>query len=98
MSQPYKEPEYDIKINTSTHLRAEDDASGTPILKNQNSTSEVISHSPSVENTPTMPSYKSGYIRWFVLFNACCFLIGSYFCFDNPGPIEKTLEEDLKIS
>ena len=24
--------------------------------------------------------------------------MGSYFCYDNPGPIEKTMEEDLDIS
>jgi hypothetical protein len=24
--------------------------------------------------------------------------MGSYFCYDNPGPIEKTLEKDLNIS
>ena len=36
--------------------------------------------------------------RWAMLFFACCFLFGSYFCYDNPGPIEETLEKDLKIS
>lgn len=25
--------------------------------------------------------------RWLMLFFACCFLFGSYFCYDNPGPI-----------
>jgi hypothetical protein len=24
--------------------------------------------------------------------------MGSYFCYDNPGPIEETLENDLKIN
>ncbi len=33
-----------------------------------------------------------------MLLFGCCFLLGSYFCYDNPGPIEKTLEEDLNIS
>ena len=33
-----------------------------------------------------------------MLFFGCCFLLGSYFCYDNPGPIEETLEKDLDIS
>lgn len=37
-------------------------------------------------------------IRWFALFLACSFLLGSYFCYDNPGPIEKTMEKYLDIS
>jgi nitrate/nitrite transporter NarK len=43
-------------------------------------------------------TYKEGLIRWFTLFNACVFLVGSYFCYDNPGPIETTMEADLGIS
>ncbi len=42
--------------------------------------------------------YKQGPVRWFVLFNACCFLLGSYVCYDNPGPIESTMEKNLNIS
>jgi MFS family permease len=33
-----------------------------------------------------------------MLFFGCCFLLGSYFCYDNPGVIEDTLEKDLNIS
>jgi hypothetical protein len=33
-----------------------------------------------------------------MLFFGCCFLLGSYFCYDNPGPIESTLEKDLDIN
>jgi MFS family permease len=32
-----------------------------------------------------------------MLFMACCFLLGSYFCYDNPGPIESQLEDDFHI-
>lgn len=32
------------------------------------------------------------------MFFGCAYLFGSYFCYDNPGPIEKTLEKDLRIS
>ncbi len=32
-----------------------------------------------------------------MLFFGCCFLLGSYFCYDNPGVIEDTIEKDLKI-
>ena len=33
-----------------------------------------------------------------MLFFGCCFLLGSYFCYDNPGPIEKTLESDPSLN
>lgn len=33
-----------------------------------------------------------------MLFFGCCFLLGSYFCYDNPGPIENTMEKDFGIS
>lgn len=26
---------------------------------------------------------------------ACCFLMGSYFCYDNPGPIKTQLEDNF---
>jgi len=29
---------------------------------------------------------------------ACCFLLGSYYCYDNPGVIETQLEEQFDIS
>ena len=32
-----------------------------------------------------------------MLFMACCFMLGSYFCYDNPGPLETQLERDLHI-
>lgn len=53
--------------------------------------------SPMSEDKRQGPSYKQGLVRWFVLFNACCFLLGSYFCYDNPGPIEKTMKNSLRI-
>lgn len=28
---------------------------------------------------------------------ACNFLLGSYFCYDNPGPLETQLEEQFKL-
>lgn len=32
-----------------------------------------------------------------MLFMACCFLLGSYYCYDIPGVIEKPLEESFNI-
>lgn len=36
----------------------------------------------------TYVDLKKTNMRWCMLFMACCFLLGSYFCYDNPGPIE----------
>jgi len=32
-----------------------------------------------------------------MLFMACNFLLGSYFCYDNPGPLETQLEEQFHL-
>ena len=31
--------------------------------------------------------------RWLMLSFGCFFLMGSYFCFDNPAPLKHTLQE-----
>jgi MFS family permease len=36
-------------------------------------------------------------MRWCMLFMACNFLLGSYFCYDNPGPLETQLEKQFGI-
>lgn len=36
-------------------------------------------------------------VRWFMLVLTCCFVLGSYFCYDNPGPLETQLEHDLNL-
>jgi len=71
----------------------DDLSKGEPFTKNDDT--DLINKPGNVKEVKT---YKQGFIRWFVLFNACCFLIGSYFCYDNPGPIETTMESDLGIS
>jgi len=38
------------------------------------------------------------YVRWVMLGLACCFLLGSYFCYDNPGPLETQLERDFHMN
>jgi hypothetical protein len=52
------------------------------------------------ESTDAEPekSFRKSAWRWLMLFFGCCFLLGSYFCYDNPGPIENTMEKDLNIS
>jgi len=34
-----------------------------------------------------MKTFRETNWRWLMLFFGCCFLLGSYFCYDNPGPI-----------
>ena len=36
-------------------------------------------------------------VRWGMLVLTCCFVLGSYFCYDNPGPLETQLEHDLNL-
>jgi len=31
---------------------------------------------------------RKGPVRWVMLFMACCFLLGSYFCYDIPATIK----------
>lgn len=35
--------------------------------------------------------------RWLMLFFACTFLVGNYFCFDNPSVLQNQMEDVLKI-
>ena len=36
--------------------------------------------------------------RWLMLVFGCFFLMGSYFCFDNPAPLKNTLINDYGLS
>ena len=36
-------------------------------------------------------------MRWFILFLACNFYFGAYYCYDNFGPIETEIKEELNI-
>jgi predicted MFS family arabinose efflux permease len=36
-------------------------------------------------------------MRWVMLLMACCFTLGSTFCYDNPGPLETQLEKDFHM-
>ena len=36
--------------------------------------------------------------RWLMLAFGCFFLMGSYFCFDNPAPLKNTLINDYGLS
>ena len=35
--------------------------------------------------------------RFVMLFLACAFLVGNYFCYDNPSVLEKQMERSLNI-
>jgi len=65
-----------------------------PLLQSQ----ENNSRNDSTSSLPKAKTFRQSWWRWLMLFFGCCFLLGSYFCYDNPGPIEKTMEDDLKIS
>lgn len=96
-----KDQDIDIKINMSTNLKSEKDNDSTigapAYLGEPKADDKLLSEqgSPSINKKKT---YKQGPIRWLALLFACCFLMGSYFCFDNPGPIEKTMEKHLDIT
>ena len=37
-------------------------------------------------------------IRWLMLTMACCFLLGSYYCYDIPGAIESSFKEQFDLT
>lgn len=49
---------------------------------------QTTSGAPS-DQVQTGKNMKKTWIRWLMLFMACCFLLGSYYCFDNPSVLEK---------
>lgn len=43
--------------------------------------------------TAPLKNYRKTNIRWCMLAMACFYMIGSNFCYDNPGPLETQLED-----
>lgn len=41
---------------------------------------------------------RKGKIRWAMLFMACCFLLGSYYCYDIPGVIQDETESLFNVN
>lgn len=107
MYNPSTDQGSEIKINMSTNLKSDrdnDSTLGVPVIADKNDRPESYDDrhdsygSPPQSPGPKKKSYREGPIRWVALFFACSFLLGSYFCYDNPGPIEKTMEKYLDIS
>lgn len=108
MYNPSTDQGSEIKINMSTNLKSDKDndsqiSAPTPVGEKVGRPDSYDDRLDSLASPPQSPgpkkkSYKEGHIRWLALFFACSFLLGSYFCYDNPGPIEKTMEKYLKIS
>ena len=48
---------------------------------------------------PSEPVYnmRKTNVRWCFLLLCCFFLLGGYFCYDNPGPLETQLEKGMKL-
>jgi len=40
------------------------------------------------ENNQKDYNMRKSNLRWCMLLMACCFMLGNYFCYDNPGPLE----------
>ena len=47
---------------------------------------------------PTQKSLRQTNLRWCMLFMCCMFLVGNYFCSDNPADLQSTLQDTLGIS
>mmetsp|Transcript_12568 Transcript_12568/g.21156 ORF Transcript_12568/g.21156 Transcript_12568/m.21156 type:complete len:130 (+) Transcript_12568:49-438(+) len=73
------------------------------------SSKKIQTKSDTEESLPQSPlvggDYVEGYTdltktpaRWLMLFMACCFLLGSYYCYDIPGVIENEIEHDFNIT
>ena len=68
-------------------------SSGGDTNKNSSNAALAIKSNKNIDGVdPNAPDayvdLKKTNMRWCMLFMACCFLLGSYFCYDNPGPIE----------
>lgn len=50
------------------------------------------SHS-SEEKEEAKVSIRKTNLRWLMLVFGCFFLMGSYFCYDNPAPVQNQLQE-----
>ena len=69
-------------------------AEGKPLMMNA-SNSHTNSNLPTEDGDDGQPKKllirQTGW-RWLMLTFGCFFLMGSYFCFDNPAPLKGTLQ------
>lgn len=53
--------------------------------------------SSAAEPKPDASSMKRTNIRWCLLAMACFYMLGNNFCYDNPGPLETSLQEQFHM-
>lgn len=81
-------------INTSEHVSI----AYTEKLMDGNDRSDNMNSELDNKTNGGKPSFKETRWRYLMLCFACCFLMGSYFCYDNPGVIENTYEKNTGTS
>ena len=80
--------EIDIHINSSVpHYDSDKLVQGLPTGTNRLDSNESnnLLLSPGPKDSR---KFKGSSWRWLMLFLACNYLLGSYFCYDNPGVIQ----------
>lgn len=69
-------------------------ADNDPLIMNASSPgSEMQSDTEGGDGAPKKKLIRQTGWRWLMLTFGCFFLMGSYFCFDNPAPLKNTLEK-----
>jgi len=60
-------------------------------MKDGNDTGDLNEQSATIDVRKTR-------VRWVMLSMACCFLLGSYYCYDIPGAIESSFKEQFDLT
>lgn len=79
-------------INTSVPLINHDDKKSKSIDGEQITQEFTMSPGPK-----DLRKFKGSSWRWLMLALACSYLIGSYFCYDNPGVIQTQIMKEFNI-
>ena len=77
---------YDYNVDQQENDKLVDGAVGTNYK-----TSDYIESSDGDPNAPQKKLVRNTPLRWLMLAFGCMFLMGSYFCYDNPAPLKSRL-------
>ena len=73
-------------------------AEGKPLMMNASNTNSNLATEDGDDGQPKKLLIRQTAWRWLMLTFGCFFLMGSYFCFDNPGALQKEIKDAMGIS
>ena len=83
-----QEDDYDLAMNQQESDKTVEEG---PLTVNHKMSDYNSNDEAEEAYTPQKKLVRQTNLRWVMLAMACCFLMGSYFCYDNPAPLKSRL-------